>query len=284
MKRDIGQRLTAWAEGQSHIVGLVQIGSRTRTSGSLGAFDIHSDWDFQIISSFPEFFFKADNYRDFLGCPVLLCSRIGRLGAVPKVTVVLTEGELDIVVLPASLLDVAKRIVSGGVEGLDPQLSHALVDLSSVISGGYKIWKGESQLGWFYQYVKDRIPVLRLSDDDVCDLANGFCCDYISTLKKIQRGELLAAQRWLHFNLAEVNFKLAHELRLRAGLSSFPDARRIEFLGDMSLVDDLKINAGLSQPSLYEAAFHCAMVCRRLVALLVGSNWSWPNEIKLQRI
>eukprot|EP01035_Chromulina_nebulosa_P005668 gene5668-7692_t len=100
--------------------------------------------------------------------------------------------------------------------------------MAVVLRGGYVVRHGAAEWGDFFRRVATEFPVPRLSDADARGLAEGFVCDFISTRHKIERGEFLAAQRWLHQHLAEVNFQLLHELRQRRGEVSFPDARRIE--------------------------------------------------------
>ena len=82
--------------------------------------------------------------------------------------------------------------------------------------------------GRFFAHVATAIPPTRLDDETVVGIAARFVCDYLSALQKIDRGELLAAQRWLHHYLAEANFNLLHELKERRGEKSYHVARRIE--------------------------------------------------------
>jgi hypothetical protein len=101
-------------------------------------------------------------------------------------------------------------------------------------------------------------------------------CDYVSTLRKIQRGELLAARRWIHHQLLETLFRLIHELRLRRGLPSLPDARRIEFINE-PLVRDLSIDVLLVRESLLVATEKMAVLCRDILRALVADRWLWPD-------
>jgi hypothetical protein len=101
-------------------------------------------------------------------------------------------------------------------------------------------------------------------------------CDYVSTHRKLQRGELLAAQRWLHHQLAEANFRLAHELRLRRGQTSFPDARRIERLSNVAL-EDVTVSAYPKAADLRKAVEAAANGHRRLMTALLGDKWRWPD-------
>jgi hypothetical protein len=110
----------------------------------------------------------------------------------------------------------------------------------------------------------------------VCLLAEAFVCDYVFTRRKVQRGELCAAQRWLHHQLAETNFRLLHELRLRCGKTSFPDARRLEQLED-PLGGGATVAAVPTAASLHVALEVAAGTHRQLITALVGAAWRWPD-------
>jgi hypothetical protein len=121
--------------------------------------------------------------------------------------------------------------------------------------------------------VEDR----RLSNDEARQLADGFACDYVSILRKIDRGELRAAQRLIHRDLAEVNFRLLHEVRLRQGGRTFPEARRIERVAEPTELTAVAIDAGLEASALRTAANKSAIACRQLMDRLVGAAWQWPD-------
>ena len=96
-------------------------------------------------------------------------------------------------------------------------------------------------------------------------------------MRKIARGELVAAQRWLHAQLAETNFRLLHEVRRRRGQASFPDARRLELLATAEELGSVRIEATLEEGSLRAAAGQSATGCAALVRALVGDAWRWPE-------
>ncbi len=265
-----------WALVEPTVVLFVQIGSRTRVAGSAFAADSSSDWDFQIATTRPELF--ADRaWTMALGlAPLAYVVRSGRLGSAQKLTALFAEGELDLVLIPAAALRGISQLVHAGAAGSQPQAMGALIDLASVLQGGYRILKGEEEFGGLYRYVANRIPKPRLADDAVCGLAEGFVCDYVSTLRKVERGELLAAQRWLHHLLLETNYRLLHELRLRGDGASLPDARRLEFLDEPRLAEfDIAIE--LNRGSLFAGAEKSATLCRGLMRELVGERWQWPD-------
>lgn len=266
----------AWAKAEPSVLALIQIGSRVRPLDEFGAADCLSDWDFQVVTSDPARFERRESYHDAFGVPLALAARGGRLGSARKITVLLADGEIDIVVIPLKQIeDVWNRVTAGDYNHDFPIMS-ALEDMYLVIIGGFNIIKGNVNVSALYAFVRSNVMAPRLSVAEIIQIAEGFVCDYVSTSRKIMRGEYLAAQRWLHHQLAEANFRLAHEYRKRSGLPSFPDARRLELLLDDSARAALEVRAVPSRESLECALQKSAETCRSLMQSLVGGSWSWP--------
>ena len=273
---DLGERIEAWARREVHVELLVAIGSRVRAPGADGAADCRSDWDFQLASSRPEILDRS-TWLSALGVEVhAYAVRIGRLGSSAKISAVTDRGELDLVILPAEALRVLTAAMSRPSSTWPPQLLPALTDLATVLAGGYRVLKGEASHGALLARIASEVPMARLDDAAVRLEADGFVCDYVSTWRKVERGEWIAAQRWLHHQLAEANLRLLHELRLRRGEASFPDGRRLEFLAE-PLADEVKVRAMPEAESLRAALPRCAAAHRRLVAALLGDAWRWPE-------
>ncbi len=270
-----GSELIRWAQAEPSVQALVLIGSQVR-AGATGGADDHSDWDFQLITSRPELF-DDRAWTQQLNCgPVIAyVLREGRLGAAQKVSALFAGGEIDLVIMPAKRLKLARRLFQFGLASKLRALREGLGGLSVVLRDGYRFIKGEAEWGVFFRRIATEIAPTRLSDEQVRQLAEGFVCDYVSTLRKVDRGEFLAAQRWLHHHLVEVNFRLLHELRQRKGLASFPDGRRLEFLSTES--EKIAVAATLGSQPLRSAVEKAAAVHRDLVAELVGATWRWPE-------
>jgi hypothetical protein len=266
----------AWADGEESVHALIQIGSQVRGGGEPGAADDHSDWDFQVISSAPAALERPELYTAFMGAPLAFAVRGGRLGTARKVTVLFAEGELDIVVIPLAQFEEVRHQVRAGTFAQIPPIVKALEDLASVLLGGYRIAKGAPEVADLYRFVTSRISPPRLSDPAIRQLGEAFVCDYVSTARKIARGEYIAAQRWLHHQLAETNFSLAHEFRRRSGLPSFPDARRVESLLAEADRCALEVSASPTRDSLRAALEKSKGTCLALIHALVGDTWSWP--------
>lgn len=276
MSQLLGEKLIAWAGATPAVEMLALIGSRTRAAGEPSAADQFSDWDFQIVTSQPELFATRDWTAGLGEKPLAYVARSGRLGSARKVTALFPSGEIDLVIIPAQQVRAVSGLVQTGQHTANPPVMQALTDLSAVLLGGYRILKGDAEFGAFYRFVARDIPPPRLSDAEVRNLAEGFVCDALSTRRKLERGELLAAQRWLHHQLAEVNFQLLHELRQRAKLPSFPDARRIESLAPAEL-GAVAVSAELTPQSLAAAIEKSTATCRQFVRALLGDAWQWPG-------
>lgn len=273
---EAGEWVTAWALAEKEIAMVALIGSRARgRSGPLGA-DENSDWDFQIATD-AEHLFADSRWITSLGLvPLHYVDRAGRLGSARKITAIFATTEVDCVILPSASLRAASRQVLQSWPSVPPPLYQAVTDLASVLQGGFMFLKGGEEFGEFYDFAATRISQARLSDAAAVALADGFVCDYVATVKKIRRGELIAARRWLHVQLLETNLRLLHELRQRRNLPSQPDGRRLEFL-DEPRVEGLRCEAGLNASQLATAAGNAAENLRELMGELVGAGWCWPN-------
>jgi hypothetical protein len=272
----LGAAIIDWAGREPSVVALVMIGSQVR-AGERGKFaaDQHSDWDFQVVTTDPARFAQGEWLSGLgHGAPLAYVARIGRLGSAMKVSAVMPDGELDLVIIPERELRMIRRLVAFGPAGRKAAMRRGLGDLAIVIRAGHRLLKGEAEWGEFFRRVATETRAPRLDDAAVRAMAEGFLCDFVSTQRKIARGELLAAQRWLHVQLAETNFRLAHELRQRRDQPSLPDARRLETLGVNT--EPLAINAVPTAESLKAAVEKTAATLRDLLHELLGDTWHWP--------
>lgn len=256
------------------------IGSRVRASTDVGASDELSDWDFQVVTSQPRLFGTSEWVHSAgLASPLVYVVREGRLGHANKVSIVWPDGILDVVVIASYSLYVLRVLVALNAVGSVPRANQALRDWSLILKAGHSIIKAKR--GWrsFLSSVANNIAPARLSNREVIRLADEFVCDYISAVRKVRRGEFMAAQRWLHCHLAETNFRLLHELRMRNGEESFPDARRIEDLPYNVWHKAVSVNATLECNSLIAAIERSAQTCRALMSTLTGGDWQWPRVV-----
>lgn len=276
--RTLGGPFETWALHEPTISGLVMIGSRTRETKAPDAADDYSDWDFQVITSRPELFENSDWVKaTALPIPLVYVFRGGRLGQAPKVTMVFASGEMDLVVISKRRLQRAKISVRFGLASIMPSVRAALASLAVVLKPGFRILKGADVWSRFFQRVAKDFQPAAPSNRDLCLVADGFVADYVSTWRKIQRGELLAAQRWLHHYLVEANFQLLMVLEQRAGRQALPDARRLERLVSSDQLAAVRVSAIPDADSLTQAVEGSAETLRRFMQALVGDEWTWPK-------
>ena len=271
------ERIAKWAAHQPAIDALVLMGSRVRASDdNVWRADPQSDWDFQIFTSQPALFEKPDWLQE-LGIAVKAYAvRRTAIGSVPKIAVLFDGGEADLVIVPVGPWRRARWLMFLGVHRYSARLRAQLRDLAVVIRPGWKFLKGADAWEPFYRRVVAEIDDPRLSDAAIRNLAESFVCDMVWTLRKIERGEFLAAQRMLHRSLVETNIRLLHELKLRRQERSFPEARRAERVLAAHELELIATSAAPAAGSLRAAVDKCAASCRQLTAELVGKSWCWP--------
>jgi hypothetical protein len=178
-------------------------------------------------------------------------------GGVRKVTVLFSSGQLDLILVPAMKMWLARVAVAIGAHRKIAPFERALNELSTCLQGGYRFLKGEEAWGRFYNEVSTVMPGVRLSDEAARILADQFLCDFLWILQKAAGGELCAAQHLLHRSLADTNFRLSRELRLRRGLAlpSFGLGRRVESILSPHELELVKVESDLSKKGLCAAAW-----------------------------
>ncbi|MSU25015.1 MAG: hypothetical protein EXS32_14505 [Opitutus sp.] len=202
--------------------------------------------------------------------------RIARLGAVPKIAVLFAGAEADLVIQPAAKLRLARLAMALGLHRREGAVRRRLQELAVVIRPGWKFLKGAEAWEPFYRRVVAEVPDARLNGAELQALADGFVIDAVWTVRKIERGELLAAQRMIQRELAEVNFRLLHEWRLRRGERSFPEARRIERIAAPAELASVTVHAALAASALRAAVEESSATLRGLMGAL-EADWRWPS-------
>jgi hypothetical protein len=276
---DFGEAMARWADRNPTISGLVLIGSRERPEADkLWRADEHSDWDFQVIASRPKQFENGAWTKGIFGFELrAYAARTAIIGGVPKVSAVFTNAEADLVIIPAISARLLRWSIRLGLHKREGRVRRHVQDLAEVIRPGWRFLKGGDKWGGLYQRAVDDVPDPHLEDQEVRKLAEGFVCDYVWTLRKIARGELMTAQRMLFLGLTEANFRLMHELKQRRGERTFTKARRIERVAGERELNDLAVEAPLESAALCAAVAKSAATCRKLVKALVGETWHWPD-------
>jgi hypothetical protein len=277
VSKNIGELFIEWAHRARAIKVVLLIGSRARNVTQIDSFDSGSDWDFQVVTSDPTLFDTVFWLKEAgLPAPLAYVRREGRLGRVFKITSVFPDSEIDVAILPLRDLVLARSLWALKLGRVLPATRSAFAEISMILRGGWRFLKGTSGWEYFFESIATSFAPTRLSDAVIINMAEGYVCDYVSALRKISRGEFLAAQRWLHNYLAETNFALLHELRLRSGKLSFPDARRIEMICEEDTISAVSINAKPTRDSLLVSVNRSADTFRLLIFNLLGSKWAWP--------
>ncbi|MDB6093887.1 MAG: hypothetical protein JWM32_1449 [Verrucomicrobia bacterium] len=262
--------LAAWFESEAAVTAAVLYGSSARTEGMASA-DRWSDLDLHVITTDSARIEGVDWARALPGRG--FCHRAERAaaGGVPKVRLLFADGEVEMVLMPAARLRVARVALSLGLHRRVGPLRDGLNVLATGVSSGYRFLKGEKAWGGFYRRVASEMAGIRMTDAELRGAADLFVCDLLSSLQRIERGELAAAQRALHRVLAETNFVLVRELRLRRKLPvpSFEPARRVESLLSPEELEWVRISARLDRDELRRAAWHAFAGMQMLMSQLV---------------
>jgi len=279
MQLDFGEAMAQWVDRNPTISGLVLIGSRAhQDADQLLRADALSDWDFQVIASKPKDFENSSWTKDIPGFELRAYAvRTAIIGGVPKINAVFNGAEADFVIIPTISARLLRLSISLGLHRTEGRVRRHVQDLAEVIRPGWRFLKGGKRWGNLYRRAVEDVTDPRLSDEDIRQLAEGFVCDYIWTVRKIARGELRAAQRILYRELLEVNLRLLHESKLRRGQSSFTKARRLEKITGTDELESVTLEAILEVNALQNVLEKTAATFRGLMQGLVGTTWQWPD-------
>lgn len=273
--------LERWCQNEPAVHSAVLFGSQARKSGAAAAADGWSDIDLHIITSAPERIEREDWRQHLPGLE--FCLQVARpaTGGVRKLTVLLAEGEVDLVLVPAGKFKLGELMLKLGLHRKVPGVRDALNRLATIMGGGYRFIKGERRWGPFYARLVAEMEGYRLNEAAVRQLASVFLCELLWVLQKLERGELVAAQRTLHSTLVETNVLLLHEARVRNGLPTFQQARRVEKLVTPAELAMITVSARCDAVELRRAAWQLFDGLRALMTTLVP-GWSVPpTMIKL---
>ena len=272
--------VSAWLTREPAVKAAILFGSSARPAGALEAVDYWSDVDLHVVTTAAARLERLDWSRELVGLG--FCHQTVRpaTGGVRKVTALFAEGEVDLVLVPASRLRLGRLAARLGLHRRSAVLRYALNEIATCLRSGYRFLKGEDSWGDFYAWIAAEMPGTRLDDRAAAGLADVFLCDLLWVLQKLERGELVAAQHLLHRSLAEANFRLMREWRLRRGLPlpSFGLGRRAESLYPPEELRLVQINARLDAAELHQAAWQAYEGVVTMMREIVP-GWKIPTEM-----
>ncbi len=268
---DLASAVSRWAHRTPTVKAAILVGSRAHPPGdSLVAAATDSDWDIQLVVGSPAAFHQPEWAEGLgVGRPRAYVVRKALWSGGLKINLALAEADLDVMVLPARPLRRLHWLSVLGCHRHEGRTRNSLQLLAYAIRPHWQFLKGETWLGPLYARAAT-LPDPALSDRAIRQLVAGFWYDHRWVLRKIARGELVAAQRALHLELAEVNFRLRHTLRLRRGQPSFEGARRLEQLAGPAERAAMTLDARCAPEALAAAAERAALTCRQLADELLG--------------
>lgn len=269
--------ITGALSRDSNVKSVVLFGSRAREQGMPAASDNWSDIDLHVIVGNVAAFVAVENLAKLCAQPVKLHVIRAASGGMRKATLLYEGAEVDLVVIPSRQMRLARLGLALGLQEKIAPLRIGLNEMSTIMRGGYRFLKGEETWGKFYADVVMKLPGQRLGDAEVCAVADAFLCDYLWVRQKLARGEWITAQRGLHVQLADTNFRLMHELRLRRGQPTFREARRLEKLLDPNDLNSLQVSARLDACELQQAADKALTTMKTLLSELLPA-WSPPAD------
>ena len=200
-------------------------------------------------------------------------------GGVRKLTVLYAGGETDLVLVRASQMRLASIAMRLGLHRRVRSVAHALNTFATIMDGGYRFLKGERTWGPLYARVVAEMAGYRIGDDEARQFADSFLCDLLWVLQKLERGELVAAQRILHRALHETNVVLLHELRMRRGDVTYQQARRVEQLVTPAQLSTVQVSARLDHAEIAAAAWRAREGLDELMRELVPA-WGAPAPMQ----
>jgi hypothetical protein len=274
---DLMTSVQQWLDGEHAIQSAVLFGSSATSKAVVALADGWSDIDLHLVTT-------ASERLEHVSWEQALPSQQFRFqavrpatGGVRKVTVFFSSGQADLVLVPAWQLRLVRWSMQLGMHRKVRSIQIGLNEISTCVRCGYRFLKGENEWGSFYARIAKEVPGVRVSDNEARNRADVFLSDLLWILQKLERGELSAAQHLLHRSLAETNFSLIRELRLRRGepLPSFGLGRRVETLLPPHELSWVQVGARLETGELQTAAWRALDGLTSLMRELVPT-WGIP--------
>ncbi|MDO8541705.1 MAG: hypothetical protein Q7S40_14805 [Opitutaceae bacterium] len=269
--------IVAWLTAEPTIESAVLYGS-----GANGALETHhadewSDIDLHVVTSNRRRVYEIDWTRALPTHRLCFCAIQPATGGTNKMTVIFSDGQLDVVIVSKTQMRLARWAMRFGLHRKVRFIRDALNEMATSMRTGYRFLKGAHLSGDIYSRVVNEMPGVRLRDIAVRELADLFLVNMVVAMKRLDRGELVAVQYSLHRQLVETNLRLLREIRLRRGASlpSFGLGRRVEVLLSSIELSSVRVSARLDRNELSDALKSAFAGMKYLTRQLVP-DWSVP--------
>jgi len=272
-----------WISGNVNIRSAVVFGSTARVlNEGMGIREGKSDIDIHVVSTSAKWIGNVDWNEEIGKGEFCLCASRTATGGVKRWSIIYSSSQIDMVVVPAIMMYMAKLGYRLGLHRRIRSLHVALNEMASCLRMGYVFIKGEYQWGGFYRDVS-RLPGVRLVESEIVELANAAVCDCFWVLQKLERGELIAAQHVLHSRVVDTNLRLLREMRIRESLllPSFGLGRNLESLLKPSELAAIRVSSLANVNDLETATRGALAELQRLVYRLCPSWSVSPKMTKL---
>lgn len=274
-----------WVDKNQHLQSAVVFGSMARRLND-GYTDCanRSDLDIHVVASGTKWLAAVDWEKEIEGQGFCMCASRPATGGVRKWSIIYSSAQIDLVVVPAFLMNTARVGVELGLFEYIRPLRAALNEMATCLRSGYCFIKGEAKWGSFYRIVS-KFPGVRLEDAEIVELADAALCDCLWVLQKLEAGELVAAQHVLHSRVVETNLRLWRESRIRDGLPlpSFGLGRNLEFLMESGELSSLCVSS-LARAGELEMATRGVLNALQGLVCRLCPEWSIsPEMMKLLR-
>jgi hypothetical protein len=245
-------RIVEWARQQPDIVALVQIGSRVQGGGYADAW---SDWDFHLISTRPQKYYRADWLKEIAP---LWCAHAERsLRGMTKVSAVFAGGlEADFVPLAAWQMKLVYWCMRhpDWSSWMPARLHRGILETRVILLGsGSRVLVGGEAWEKRLTALQVKWASRRMSCEDFHRHVGAFWQKSVWVMKKIARPESRSAMHWLHKLILEHVYAVLEEEAWLAGRVARPEALKAEKWLDVRRMKQTEISTSTDQRVLAKA-------------------------------
>lgn len=245
-------RIARWARHQPDLDALVLAGSRAAKNTS----DLHSDWDFHLISSNPRRYTAGLEWLEAIAPCWCANSALTPRGVV-KISAVFEGGyEADFIPLAAWKMKLVYWAMNHPeyAKWMPRVLQKGIMETRAFMLGnGYRVLVGSDAWTRRLQALETRWQDRGISEDEFGRLVNGFWQKAVWIYKKVARPEARSALHWLHMMIVDHLYALLAEEARIAGRPARPEARKAEQWLDAGRLEQTNLVTSLDQKVLARA-------------------------------